>query len=91
MSVELDEIRRLLEVAGLKITTEQRLGNETGTQIRLTNKAIVNIFDNGNISVQGRNIDTVKKVLGMDIQDNTETAKHVVKRKVFVVYGHDPG
>lgn len=88
--MDLGEVRRLLAEAGITIATEQRLANETGTQLRLSNKAIVNIFDNGNINVQGRNTDVVKRALGAAAVASGEVpAKYAVKRKVFVVYGHD--
>ena len=88
--MDLDEVHRLLVEAGLKIATEQRLGNETGTQLRLVNKAIVNVFDNGTVSFQGRNTDAVKAALGPAGSAAAEAAtKYAVKRKVFVVYGHD--
>jgi predicted nucleotide-binding protein len=88
--MDLDEVCRLLAEAGLKVMTEKRLANDTGTQLRLSNKAIVNVFDNGNVNVQGRNTEAVKAALGAAASEASETAaKQAMKRKVFVVYGHD--
>jgi predicted nucleotide-binding protein len=88
--VDLDEVRRLLTEAGIKVASEKRLGNNTGTQLRLTNKAIVNVFDKGTISFQGVNTDVVKAALGTAGAAAAEgPAQYAVKRKVFVVYGHD--
>ena len=47
----IDEAKVLLEHAGLAIRTEQRLGNDTGTQLRLSNGSIVNVFDTGTFNV----------------------------------------
>jgi predicted nucleotide-binding protein len=59
----LDEIRDALVIAGLDIKNEIRLSNNTGNQIRLMNGAIVNYYDNGNYSLQGKNQDVVKNAL----------------------------
>jgi len=88
--VELNEVKSLLAAAGLDIKTEQRLGNDTGTQLRLTNKAIVNVFDTGKVSLQGKNQAAVDAVLQGDSSYVAEAAPVFrVKRKIFVVYGHD--
>lgn len=87
--MDTDEARRLLGEAGLAISTEKRLGNETGTQLRLKNGAIVNVFDNGGFNVQGKNKDAVQAVLSGGAASRPKDAKQLIKRKVFVVYGHD--
>jgi predicted nucleotide-binding protein len=79
-----------LIAAGLEIKTEERLPNETGTQLRLTNGAIVNIFDNGNLQVQGKNKAAVESILGKkEVPPQIKAPAQAVKHKVFVVYGHD--
>jgi predicted nucleotide-binding protein len=86
-NVNLDELKHTLNTAGYAIKKEQRLPNDTGFQIRLTNGAIVNCFDNGTVSVQGKNRDVVEKAVGAaDILPNRGVAP---SSKVFVVYGHD--
>ncbi len=88
--MDASEARTLLEAAGLKIKTEGRLGNDTGTQFRLKNGGIVNIFDNGNFNVQGKNkAETEAALSGSTAIAAEAKGKHVIKRKVFVVYGHD--
>ena len=88
--MNLDDVKRLLSEARLKVVAEERLGNDTGTQLRLDNKAIVNVFDNGNVNVQGKNQHAVKAALAAGAAGVAEpAAKYAVKRKVFVVYGHD--
>jgi predicted nucleotide-binding protein len=85
-----DEVRDQLTRAGFAIASHDRLRNNTGTQIRLTNDAIVNVFDNGTVNCQGRNTDKVRAVLGMPAPGAAApTDPAQPKRKVFVVYGHD--
>jgi predicted nucleotide-binding protein len=88
--MDVSEARALLEAAGLDIKAEGRLGNDTGTQLRLKNGGIVNIFDNGNFNVQGKNKAAVEAALQGPTPTAVEAkAKYTMKRKVFVVYGHD--
>lgn len=81
-----DEVQRELEAAGLKTQQRTRLTNGTGYQLRFEGGEIVNVFDNGNLSVQGRNPDLVRLILGLD---EIEKKGAIASRKVFVVYGHD--
>jgi predicted nucleotide-binding protein len=83
------DAKERLESAGLKIKTEARLPNDTGTQLRLTNGAIVNIFDNGNTNVQGKNKADVQEILGVTTELQIRVPEQRITRKVFVVYGHD--
>ena len=81
--MDVSDARALLEVAGLDIKAEARLGNDTGTQFRLKNGAIVNIFDNGNFSVQGKN----KTAVEASLQGPTSTpaegkAKYIIKLRL---------
>jgi predicted nucleotide-binding protein len=83
------ELKELFQSAGIEIKSEGRLPNDTGDQLRLTNGAIVNAFDNGTVSVQGKNKAEVESVLGKGERVAAKAAVRPVKRKVFVVYGHD--
>jgi predicted nucleotide-binding protein len=56
----------MLEAAGLPIKSADRDGNDTGWQIRLDSGAIVNCYDKGTISFQGRNQDPARAALGLD-------------------------
>lgn len=85
--MELDQVKQALGIAGFPIKTEKRLPNDTGTQLRLTNGAIVNCFDNGTVSVQGKNRDVVEKAIGVGSATAAQLA--LPSSKVFVVYGHD--
>lgn len=88
--MDVAEAKELIESGGLTIKSEERLKNDTGTQIRLSNGAIVNVFDNGNCNVQGKNKGDVESILGKAPARVAERApKYAANRKVFVVYGHD--
>ena len=47
-----DEVKRQLTSAGYRVVKEERLPNETGSQLRLDGGAIVNVFDNGTVNCQ---------------------------------------
>ena len=96
--MELSQARDLLDSASLKIEEEKRLGNGTGTQLRLENGVKVNVFDNGTCQVQGKEVDreTVRQILGqeptkssMNTSSKSSTKSPITKKDVFVVYGHD--
>ena len=86
--MKIDEVKRALASAGLQISSEQRLRNDTGNQLRLENGAIVNCFDKGTVNVQGKNRDAVEKALEGNANSSSSRAP---SSKVFVVYGHDSG
>ena len=54
------QVLRQLLAADLAISTVRRLPNDTGTQIRLGNDGVVNVFDTGTLQVQGRNQSLVR-------------------------------
>jgi predicted nucleotide-binding protein len=90
--MKLEEIQHKLVGAGFVLKTKDRNGNDTGYQLRFTNGAIVNVFDNGTIAVQGKSQAKVKTLLGLEgngaaVANTIEEA--APSRKVFVVYGHD--
>lgn len=88
-----DEVQRRLEEAGLVLDKRSRLGNDTGEQLRFKTGEIVNVFDKGTLSVQGKNPARVRELL--DVEDPGAGASVVREtpaarsRRVFVVYGHD--
>ena len=83
--MNLDEAKQLLTDAGLTITKDCRLPNDTGQQLRTNNGSIVNIFDNGNVNVQGKEKARTEQILGKASGTPPASLNH----KVFVVYGHD--
>ena len=85
----LEEIKAALQANNYQTQKESRNGNNTGTQIRLTNGAIVNVYDNGNFNVQGKNTEEVKAALVAAPQGAAQPVVAGPNNKVFVVYGHD--
>lgn len=86
-----DDIRDRLREAGLDPSGPSRLGNDLGDQVRVKG-AVVNVFDNGTILVQGKigTRDLVRDLLGLDDPpDPRARAAVATNRDVFVVYGHD--
>jgi len=59
----LEDARQYLGEAGYRIKKEERLGNNTGTKLRLDGGAIVNVFDNGNYSCEGKHCEVVEGFL----------------------------
>ena len=85
-----DEIKFALNKSGLEVEDEARLPNNTGVQLRLRNGSIVNCFDSGAHSVQGKNQEVVNSALGNSAATITSATPAATNHKVFVVYGHDP-
>jgi predicted nucleotide-binding protein len=89
------EAKTRLEQAHLVIKTEKPLPNNMGTQLRLENGAIVNIYNNGNYNVQGKNCDSAKAALGIPAPSLSDREQpripnaEYTNNNVFVVYGHD--
>ena len=84
----IEEIKQELVRAGFTISEEKRLGNDTGSQIRLTSGQIVNVFDKGTWNVQGKNPEEVRAVLSEQAVTASPVRSATVPDKVFVVYGH---
>ena len=85
--MDVDTAKKLLRDKGIAIIGDSRLGNETGTQIRLAG-AVVSVYDKGTFQVQGGDhklVGSVKEILG----HSAPTSKSPVSNKIFVVYGHD--
>ncbi|MEK6374540.1 MAG: TIR domain-containing protein [Acidobacteriota bacterium] len=83
-----DEVRRILTQAGEKITSESRLGNNTGDQLRTAGGAILNVFDSGKVQVQGKEQERIHAVIEK-ASGGARPERAGNKRSVFVVYGHD--
>ena len=77
--------KELLRDNGIAIIEEKKIGN--GIQIRLDG-AVVNVFDNGNWNVQGKNPE-LKKLVEEILARAEPTSKSPASDKIFVVYGHD--
>jgi hypothetical protein len=61
----LEHIRAKLESAGLILTRSQRLLNQTGHQMRFATGEVVNLFDTGTVTVQGKHQERVRQLLGL--------------------------
>ncbi len=79
--MEKEEIKNILSRNNLSIINERRV-NDCGYMLKVSNGAIINVFDTGNYNVQGRNTAEIKKILSTNPRVPTN-------KKVFVVYGHD--
>lgn len=77
-------IKQLLTVKGFKIVEEKRLNNNTGDMLKFDNGAIVNCFDSGKYTIQGKNTEEIKSIL---VSGDNSTV--INNKNVFVVYGHD--
>lgn len=87
-----DEVRQILERNGLQVKTCARTGNDDGNRIDCASGEIINVFDSGRVSVQGKNAERIKQLLGIEAggRPTGSTTRAVdLKREVFVVYGHD--
>ena len=83
MNMTIEQVKTLLKNADLSIVEEKRTGDNLGTILKLANGCIVNCWDKGTVSCQGKNVEQVDAIL------TAETKTPVLNRKVFVVYGHD--
>ena len=61
--MDIDTARRALAEAGFAIESESRLKGGYGSQIRLENGAVVNVYDKGTRYVQGKNAEPVRAAL----------------------------
>jgi len=87
--MNIDEAKRRLNSAGCKVTSEERLANDSGFQLRIANGAIVNIYDTGSVVVQGKEKEEVERCLEVEGKVAVARAREATSNKVFVVYGHD--
>jgi predicted nucleotide-binding protein len=86
-----DDIKRRLEDAGLVLKSKKRNGNNTGYQLRFETGELVNVYDNGTITPQGKRQGTIREILelGPGAAEAVAVTSSEPSRKVFVVYGRD--
>jgi len=82
--MNIEQVKGRLASSDLKITEECPTGDNHGVKLLLENGAIVNVFNSGKLSIQGKNAEYVKEIL-----NDTKSSSMPANRKVFVVYGHD--
>ncbi len=88
-SHDLENIKSIINKEGYQIEDEKRLGNNTGSQLRLKSGEIINIYDKGTIQFQGTQNGALEALIKGE--GRSSGPKHLPKenRKVFIVYGHD--
>lgn len=82
-----DQMQLILQ-SKYEIVTRSELPNGSGTQFRLSNNAIVNVFKTGKYNVQGKNSAEVQTYIQNNLASFSDESASVNKN-VFVVYGHD--
>lgn len=86
-----DQVKDILSTNGFVLDEEKEI--QYGVQLKFTNGSIVNVFDNGTVTPQGKDADLVKQLLGLTPGKGTTPVSPVVtagsNNKVFVVYGHE--
>lgn len=83
-----DGVKSLLTSGGEEIAEEKRLGNNSGTQLKLKSGVSVNVFDKGTVQVQGPKPHK-ERVDGIVSGVSSSGQSCLRPRKAFVVYGHD--
>jgi predicted nucleotide-binding protein len=87
------EISEKLEFSGLHVVNECRNGNDNGWRLEISCGAIINLYDTGKVTLQGKNQEPVRAALDLaspPVKSVTGiVAQPATSRKVFVVYGHD--
>lgn len=90
MTVE--EVCKKLEGGGLKISKSVRLPNDAGHRVQCKSGEVVCLYDSGKVVVQGKNTESVRKLLELSDEATAVRTDEIVigtRRNVFVVYGHD--
>lgn len=83
INLTLGQVKNILKAEKMSVLEEKRNGNNLATVLRLENGCIINCWDKGTVSCQGKNAEQIITLLSgsFSIADQN--------RKVFVVYGHD--
>ena len=83
INLTLGQVKNILKAEKMSVLEEKRNGNNLATVLRLENGCIINCWDKGTVSCQGKNSEQIITLLSgsFSIADQN--------RKVFVVYGHD--
>lgn len=88
--MQADRVKEILTDNGFQLDEEKPI--QYGVQLKFTNGSVINVFDKGTVTPQGKEVDLVKQLLGLapGQQAATVAVKKVVgNNKVFVVYGHE--
>lgn len=86
-----EQVKEILGANGFIVDEEKAI--QYGVQLKFTNGSVVNVFDKGTVTPQGRDVELVKQLLGLAPGQAAAPAAAVKKvagnNKVFVVYGHE--
>lgn len=86
-----EQVKDILGTNGFVLDEEKEI--PYGVQLKFTNGSIVNVFDKGTVTPQGKDVDLVKQLLGLTPGKGTASVSSAVaagsNNKVFVVYGHE--
>ncbi len=61
-----ENVRRRLEAAGLVLTVCSRLPNNTGDQLCFASGEVINVFDSGKVTVQGKDESRARELIGLE-------------------------
>src|SRR5688500_12109898 len=81
----------LLNGAGLKVTNKSRTTDNFADRLECASGEIINVYDSGKVTVQGKNQDRLREILRLDHANHEVVPAPASEesRRVFVVYGHD--
>lgn len=77
-----DAVASIIKSGGFAIISDEPMKTGYGDTLRISNGCILNVFNSGKLSYQGKNTEPIKAL----IEGTPSVPKN---RKVFVVYGHD--
>ncbi len=79
------EVKKVLNQNGFNVVSEGRNGNDKATVLKLSNGCLINCWDSGKTSFQGKNTNEVSPLFSK----TNNASNNCQNNKVFVVYGHD--
>ncbi len=71
-SKAVEKVRDCLEAAGLVLTVCNRLPNNTGYQLCFASGEVINVFDSGKVTVQGKADSRARELLGLETVINPD-------------------
>jgi len=87
-----DQVNEILSANGFVLDEERDI--QYGVQLRYNNGSVVNVFDKGTVTPQGKDVEQVKELLGKVSAKKATSGSQAIapgsNNKVFVVYGHQP-
>jgi predicted nucleotide-binding protein len=88
--MNVEQVKEVLGARGFQLDEEKDI--PYGKQLPFTNGSVVNVYDKGTVTPQGKDIELVKEVLGLAPGKKPAGSNQAVapgtNNKVFVVYGH---